>query len=118
MLRLDVSNWQYDNVVTAKLFNNSTVVKSISNSFLTSVILKSTLKMYTKSLKMELTMTMLSKRLVHLDVYSIAVSSDATMTQALWSSNLVAKKGIKQVAYLNFKNGALENKSQTNLINK
>ena len=27
------------------------------------------------------------------DVYSIAVSSDATMTQALWSSNLVTKKG-------------------------
>ena len=33
------------------------------------------------------------------DVYSIAVSSDATMTQALWSSNLVTKKG-KQVALL------------------
>ena len=30
--KLDVYNWQYDNVVvTAKLFNNSTVVKSISN---------------------------------------------------------------------------------------
>ncbi len=52
-------------------------------------------------------MMMLSKRLVHPDVYSIAVSSDATMT-ALWSSNLVARR-VKQVALLlTFKNGALE----------
>ena len=49
---------------------------------------------------------------------TIAVSSDATMTQALWSSNLVAKKGETGSLTLNFKNGALENKSQANLINK
>ncbi len=52
-------------VVTAKkLFNNSTVVKSISNfSYVRDP--KITLKMY-ENLKMELAMTMLSKRLVHL----------------------------------------------------
>lgn len=62
--KLDVYNWQYDNVVvTAKLFNNSTVVKSISNfSYVRDP--KITLKMY-ENLKMELAMTMLSKRLVH-----------------------------------------------------
>ena len=44
--KLDVYNWQYDNVVvTAKLFNNSTVVKSISNfSYVRDP--KITLKMY------------------------------------------------------------------------
>ena len=52
------------------------------------------------------------------DVYSIAVSSDATMIQALWSSNLVTKKGKTGSLTLNFKNGTLENKSQANLINK
>ena len=63
--KLDVYNWQYDNVVvTAKLFNNNTVVKSISNfSYVRDP--KITLKMY-ENLKMELAMTMLSKRLVHL----------------------------------------------------
>ena len=40
------------------------------------------------------------------------------MTQALWSSNLVAKKGETGSLTLNFKNGALENKLQANLINK
>ena len=36
----------------------------------------------------------------------------------LWSSNLVAKKGETGSLTLNFKNGALETKSQANLINK
>ena len=105
---LDVYNWQYDNVVvTAKLFNNSTVVKSISTfSYVRDS--KITLKSYDNAVKI----------LGVPDVYSIAVSSDATMTQALWSSNLVTKKGKTGSLTLNFKNGTLENKSQENLINK
>ena len=110
-------NWQYDNVVvTAKLFNNSTVVKSISNfSYVRDP--KITLKMY-ENLKNGTSYDDAVKTLGTPDVYSIAVSSDATMTQALWSSNLVAKKGETGSLTLNFKNGALENKSQANLINK
>lgn len=115
--KLDVYNWQYDNVVvTAKLFNNSTVVKSISNfSYVRDP--KITLKMY-ENLKNGTSYDDAVKTLGTPDVYSIAVSSDATMTQALWSSNLVAKKGETGSLTLNFKNGALENKSQANLINK
>lgn len=115
--KLDVYNWQYDNVVvTAKLFNNSTVVKSISNfSYVRDP--KITLKMY-EDLKNGTSYDNAVKTLGAPDVYSIAVSSDATMTQALWSSNLVAKKGETGSLTLNFKNGALENKSQANLINK
>ncbi|WP_275946676.1 hypothetical protein [Streptococcus thermophilus] len=40
------------------------------------------------------------------------------MTQVLWSSNLLTKKGKTGSLTLNFKNGTLENKSQENLINK
>lgn len=114
---LDVYNWQYDNVVvTAKLFNNSTVVKSISTfSYVRDS--KITLKMY-EDLKNGTSYDNVVKTLGVPDVYSIAVSSDATMTQALWSSNLVTKKGKTGSLTLNFKNGALENKSQENLINK
>lgn len=115
--KLDVYNWQYDNVVvTAKLFNNSTVVKSISNfSYVRDP--KITLKMY-DDLKNGTSYDDAVKTLGTPDVYSIAVSSDATMTQALWSSNLVAKKGETGSLTLNFKNGALESKSQANLTNK
>ena len=114
---LDVYNWQYDNVVvTAKLFNNSTVVKSISTfSYVRDS--KITLKMY-EDLKNGTSYDNVVKTLGVPDVYSIAVSSDATMTQALWSSNLVTKKGKTGSLTLNFKNGTLENKSQENLINK
>ena len=78
---------------------------------------KITLKMY-ENLKNGTSYDDAVKTLGTPDVYSIAVSSDATMTQALWSSNLVAKKGETGSLTLNFKNGALENKSQANLINK
>lgn len=100
--KLDVYNWQYDNVVvTAKLFNNSTVVKSISNfSYVRDP--KITLKMY-ENLKNGTSYDDAVKTLGTPDVYSIAVSSDATMTQALWSSNLVAKKGETGSLTLNFK---------------
>lgn len=115
--KLDVYNWQFDNVVvTAKLFNNSTVVKSLSNfSFVRDP--KITLKMY-ENLKNGTSYDDAVKTLGTPDVYSIAVSSDATMTQALWSSNLVAKKGETGSLTLNFKNGVLESKTQANLINK
>ncbi|MFR6453259.1 MAG: hypothetical protein ACLUP5_08215 [Streptococcus sp.] len=71
-----------------------------------------------KTLKMERAMMMPLKHLVHQMFILLQYSSDATMTQALWSSNLVAKKGETGSLTLNFKNGALENKSQANLINK
>ena len=80
-------------------------------------VYKITLKMY-ENLKNGTSYDDAVKTLGTPDVYSIAVSSDATMTQALWSSNLVAKKGETGSLTLNFKNGALENKSQANLINK
>ena len=103
-------------VVAAKLFNNSTVVKSISTfSYVRDS--KITLKMY-EDLKNGTSYDNAVKILGVPDVYSIAVSSDATMTQALWSSNLVTKKGKTGSLTLNFKNGTLENKSQENLINK
>ena len=103
---LDVYNWQYD----------STVVKSISTfSYVRDS--KITLKMY-EDLKNGTSYDNVVKTLGVPDVYSIAVSSDATMTQALWSSNLVTKKGKTGSLTLNFKNGTLENKSQENLINK
>ena len=103
---LDVYNWQYD----------STVVKSISTfSYVRDS--KITLKMY-EDLKNGTSYDNAVKILGVPDVYSIAVSSDATMTQALWSSNLVTKKGKTGSLTLNFKNGTLENKSQENLINK
>ena len=53
---------------------------------------KITLKMY-EDLKNGTSYDNAVKTLGVPDVYSIAVSSDATMTQALWSSNLVTKKG-------------------------
>lgn len=92
------------------------MVKSISNfSYVRDP--KITLKMY-ENLKNGISYDDAVKTLGIPDVYSIAVSSDATMTQALWSSNLVAKKGETGSLTLTFKNGALENKSQANLINK
>ena len=113
---LDVYNWQYDNVVLLHQ-NFLTIVPLLSQFQLFLTDSKITLKMY-EDLKNGTSYDNAVKILGVPDVYSIAVSSDATMIQALWSSNLLTKKGKTGSLTLNFKNGTLENKSQENLINK
>lgn len=114
---LNVYNWQFDSVVVnAKLYNDSTVVKSISNfSYVRDP--KITLKDY-DGLQNGTSYDAVVKKFGVPDVYSIAVSSDATMTQALWSSNLVTPSGSSGSVTLNFENGNLSSKTQTNLSNK
>ena len=114
---LDVYNWQFDSVVVnAKLYNDSTVVKSISNfSYVRDP--KISLKDF-DALKNGTNYDEVVKKFGVPDVYSIAVSSDSTMTQALWSSNVVTTAGNSGSITLNFENGNLSSKTQANLANK
>ncbi|MGT2932787.1 DUF3862 domain-containing protein [Streptococcus catagoni] len=113
-VKLDNYTWHFDHVVIkANLFENSTIVKSISN-FAFSRKMKISLKDYNK-LEKGMSYNQVVKILTEPDDYTEASSSDNVQLQAIWISGIKTRV---QGANINliFKNDKLVELSQKGLI--
>ncbi|MGT2908210.1 DUF3862 domain-containing protein [Streptococcus dentiloxodontae] len=110
---LEVYEWTLDDVsINMKFYNDSAVVKSISNfAFVRDA--KVGLSEF-KALKTGTSYDAVVKKWGSPDSYSVAVSSDVTTTQAVWTSNL-KNNGSTATVTLDFENGSLTSKTQQDL---
>lgn len=111
---LDHYTWTFDRVsIEVNLFENSTIVKSITN-FAFNRDLNISLKDYNK-IKKGMSYNEVTKILTEPDDYSHASSSDKSQLQAIWVSGLKTKTRGSHISLL-FENDQLIEMSQTGLI--
>ncbi|KHD46761.1 DUF3862 domain-containing protein [Streptococcus hongkongensis] len=113
-VELDSYTWTFDHVtITINMFQNSTIVKSISN-FAFNRDLNISQKDYNK-LKKGMTYNQVTKLLTEPDDYTMATSSAKDQTQAIWISGLKSKVRGANISLL-FENDKLVDMSQKGLI--
>ncbi|WNZ96613.1 DUF3862 domain-containing protein [Streptococcus iniae] len=111
---LDSYTWTFDQVtITASLYENSTIIKSIQN-FIFNRDLKLGLKEYNK-IKEGMTYNQVTKILTEPDDYTQAISTDKEQLQAVWISGLKTDSQGANISLI-FEDGKLTKKSQNALL--
>lgn len=111
---LESYTWTFDQVtITASLYENSTIIKSIQN-FIFNRDLNLGLKEYNK-IKEGMTYNQVTKILTEPDDYTQAISTDSEQLQAVWISGLKTNAQGANIS-LTFQDGKLTKKSQNALL--
>ncbi len=113
-VKLDIYSWTFDRVeITINMFQNSTIVKSITN-FAFTRDLKISLKDYNK-LENGMTYNQVTKILTEPDDYTMASSSERDQIQAIWISGLKTNNRSANITLI-FENDKLVSMSQKSLM--